>query len=93
MAVHQTPPSMGFSRQEHWSGLPFPSPIYSLLYIKQITNKDLLYSTVGNSTQYSVMTYMETESKKEWRYMYTHTYARTHAHTQLTHFAAQQKLT
>ena len=20
------PPSMGFSRQEHWSGLPFPSP-------------------------------------------------------------------
>ena len=24
--VHQTPPFMGFSRQEHWSGLPFPSP-------------------------------------------------------------------
>ena len=22
----QTPPSLGFSRQEHWSGLPFPSP-------------------------------------------------------------------
>ena len=22
----QTPLSMGFSRQEHWSGLPFPSP-------------------------------------------------------------------
>ena len=21
-----TPPSMGFSRQEYWSGLPFPSP-------------------------------------------------------------------
>ena len=26
MAVHKTPPSLGFSRQEHWSGLPFPSP-------------------------------------------------------------------
>ena len=25
-AVHQAPPSMGFSRQEYWSGLPFPSP-------------------------------------------------------------------
>ena len=25
-AAHQTPPSMGFSRQEYWSGLPFPSP-------------------------------------------------------------------
>ena len=24
--AHQAPPSMGFSRQEDWSGLPFPSP-------------------------------------------------------------------
>ena len=24
--THQVPPSMGFSRQEYWSGLPFPSP-------------------------------------------------------------------
>ena len=24
--AHQAPLSMGFSRQEHWSGLPFPSP-------------------------------------------------------------------
>ena len=24
--THQAPPSMGFSRQEYWSGLPFPSP-------------------------------------------------------------------
>ena len=23
---YQAPPSMGFSRQEYWSGLPFPSP-------------------------------------------------------------------
>ena len=26
MAAHQAPPSLGFSRQEYWSGLPFPSP-------------------------------------------------------------------
>ena len=25
MAAHQAPPSLGFSRREHWSGLPFPS--------------------------------------------------------------------
>ena len=25
-AAHQAPRSMGFSRQEHWGGLPFPSP-------------------------------------------------------------------
>ena len=26
-AAHQAPPSMGFSRQECWSGVPLPSPI------------------------------------------------------------------
>ena len=26
MAAHQAPLSLGFSRQEYWSGLPFPSP-------------------------------------------------------------------
>ena len=26
-AAHQAPSSLGFSRQEHWSGLPFPSPM------------------------------------------------------------------
>ena len=27
-AAHQAPPSLGFSRQEHWSGLPFASPMH-----------------------------------------------------------------
>ena len=27
-AAHQAPPSLGFSRKEHWSGLPFPSPMH-----------------------------------------------------------------
>ena len=26
--AHQAPPSLRFSGQEHWSGLPFPSPKY-----------------------------------------------------------------
>ena len=97
----QAPLSMAFSRQEYWSGLPFPSPghlpepgiepaspalaagffttappgkpkggagcvwaanyrlygtsSYKLLNIKQISNKDLLYST-GNNIQYLVIT-------------------------------------
>ena len=29
-AAHQASPSLGFSRQEHWSGLPFPSPLQLL---------------------------------------------------------------
>ena len=36
---------------------------HALLYIELINNKNLLYST-GNSTQYSVMTYVGNESKK-----------------------------
>ena len=28
MAGHQALQSLGFSRQEHWSGLPFPSPVH-----------------------------------------------------------------
>ena len=27
-AAHEAPPSQGFSRLEHWSGLPFPSPMH-----------------------------------------------------------------
>ena len=27
-AAHQAPLSLGLSRQEHWSGLPFPSPMH-----------------------------------------------------------------
>ena len=33
-AAHQAPLSLGFSRQEHRSGVPSPSPIYVLLCIK-----------------------------------------------------------
>ena len=32
-AAHQAPPSLGFSRQEHWSGLPFPSPELGIFLI------------------------------------------------------------
>ena len=28
MAAHQVSPSLRFSRQEYWSGLPFPSPVH-----------------------------------------------------------------
>ena len=38
---------------------------YTLLYIKQINNKDLLYST-GNYIQYLVITYKGKESEKKY---------------------------
>ena len=34
--AHQAPPSLGFSRQEHWSGVPLPSPTHKTkLYINK----------------------------------------------------------
>ena len=30
-AAHQAPPSMGFSKQEYWSGVPLPSLFYVLV--------------------------------------------------------------
>ena len=44
--AHQAPLSMGFSRQESWSGLPFPSPTLCLQFI----TKYLLYSIVLYNT-------------------------------------------
>ena len=35
-AAYQAPPSMGFSRQEYWSGVPLPS-LYSILKSRDIT--------------------------------------------------------
>ena len=33
-AAHQASPSVGFSRQEHWSELPFPSPMHEKWKVK-----------------------------------------------------------
>ena len=43
--------------------------VHTPLYIKYITNKDLLHST-GNSNQYSGITYMRKETENELIYMY-----------------------
>ena len=48
--------------------------------MKQITKKDLLYST-GNATQYPVITYVRKGSEKEWICVYV----------SLIHFAVQLK--
>ena len=43
-AAYQALPSMGFSRQEYWSGVPLPSPVYTLSFIalqSKIVNFDL----------------------------------------------------
>ena len=43
--------------------------VYTLLYLKQITNKDLLYS-IGNSAQCYVATWMGGEFGGKWIHVY-----------------------
>ena len=67
-AAPQAPRSLGFSRQEHWSGLPFPSPEFGisrckLLYIRWANNKPRPYST-GNDIQYLLINDIEKDMEK-----------------------------
>ena len=47
-AVYQAPPSMGFSRQEYWSGLPLPS-LGEALYSQQKQDWELTVTQIMNS--------------------------------------------
>ena len=43
-AAHQAPPSLGFYRQEHWRGLPLPSPGVPILVFCPLTFVFCLFS-------------------------------------------------
>ena len=43
-AAHQAPPFLGFSRQEHWSGLPFPSPMMKVKSEREVIQSCLTLS-------------------------------------------------
>ena len=51
-AAYQAPLSMGFSRQEYWSGVPLPSPKVIVIPIKKIWKKNpnfcLIFCEFGN---------------------------------------------
>ena len=41
-AAYQGPPSMGFSRQEYWSGVPLPSPTMWETRVQSLSREDPL---------------------------------------------------
>ena len=46
--AYQAPPSMGFSRQDYWSGLPLPSPFSH--YLEEISQSTFFWATkLGNN--------------------------------------------
>ena len=44
-AAHQAPPSMGFSRQEYWSGVPLPSPCRGWVGVKRLRHQTAFPNT------------------------------------------------
>ena len=52
--TYQAPPSMGFSKQEYWSGLPFPSPPEVLILPNENIQKSVLsvkFWCLGNTLE------------------------------------------
>ena len=67
-AAHQAHPSMGFSRQEYWSGVPLPSPDHNsrVLYVRHqkcaiLTRYTLLYKIETNNHKTVLITKMQPE--------------------------------
>ena len=47
-AAYQAPLSMGFSRQEYWSGLPLPSLSITMSLFYKLSNKQACWNRLGN---------------------------------------------
>ena len=67
-AAYQAPPSMGFSRQEYWSGVPLPSPA-ALLTSLQYTGRALL--TCPCSFSSTITFYMAFPPQISFSYFYS----------------------
>ena len=51
-AAHQAPPSMGFSKQEYWSGVPLPSPLWQSRKHKLIRGDRKISGFLGPRVKY-----------------------------------------
>ena len=74
-AAYQAPPSMGFSRQEYWSGMPLPSPDYMgrpkvipRVLESEREAEDIRINwrrTCGRMPRYSVLLALQTEDRSQ----------------------------
>ena len=72
-AAHQAPPSMGFSSQEYWSGVPLPSPkkhilCWPLTFASVSLQNEFLASSVYTVTGWLILGPMKKspERKSDW---------------------------
>ena len=63
-AAYQAPPSMGFSRQEYWNGLPLPSPLNLTSWIQRLLIKPVFHVTkCCSSTTWDYPGYIPPQNK------------------------------
>jgi len=57
-AAYQAPPSMGFSRQEYWNGVPLPSPIHMPIHMHICMHECILHDIhlKGSRCYYRIIT-------------------------------------
>ena len=58
-AAQQAPPSLGFSRQEYWSGVPLPSPLGSLTEMQFLTSNSRVSDSVGKGSKSAFLTRLQ----------------------------------
>ena len=63
-AAHQAPPSMGFSRQKYWSGVPLPSPMEYYSAIKK--NKILPFAATWMKLEMIVLSEVSQVQKDKY---------------------------
>ena len=63
-AAHQAPPSMGFSRQEYWGGVPLPSPILTLVTSFYIFHISVLPAAPKTQRKIEISTLKEKSFKR-----------------------------
>ena len=66
-AAYQAPPSMGFSRQQYWSGVPLPSPTVWSMCVKYCIWLCVLYTEFVNQPQTTPNHTHRVASTKEYR--------------------------
>ena len=62
-AAYQAPPSMEFSRQEYWSGVPLPSPLGSLGLSKSVEDVTIKRSPNDPNINYGLLLIMMCHSR------------------------------
>ena len=64
-AAHQAPPSLGFSRREYWSGLPFSSPMHTVKSESEVAQL-CLTSTTPWTAAFQALPFMGFSRQEYW---------------------------